>query len=77
MRRLVFVGGVFHRDGWEDGVLDDESPEFFRQSYAELSPDGIGHYDVVVAKLAGDARDRARAVAGSTCGRSTRSHPDP
>jgi pimeloyl-ACP methyl ester carboxylesterase len=52
VRRLVFVSGVFHRDGWEDGVLDDEPPEFFRQSYAELSPDGIGHYDVVVAKLA-------------------------
>ena len=42
MRRLVFVGGVFHRDGWEDGVLDDESPEFFRQSYTKLHrPNGI------------------------------------
>jgi pimeloyl-ACP methyl ester carboxylesterase len=51
VRRLVFVSGVFHRDGWEDEVLDDEPPEFFRQAYGELSPDGIGHYDVVVAKL--------------------------
>ena len=52
VRRLVFVAGVFHRDGWEDGVLDGEAPEFLRQSYAEISPDGAGHYDVVVAKLA-------------------------
>jgi pimeloyl-ACP methyl ester carboxylesterase len=33
-------------------VLDGEPPEFLRQAYGELSPDGIGHYDVVVAKLA-------------------------
>jgi pimeloyl-ACP methyl ester carboxylesterase len=52
VRRLVFVAGVFHHDGWEDGVLDGEPPEFLRQSYAENSPDGVGHYDVVVAKLA-------------------------
>jgi pimeloyl-ACP methyl ester carboxylesterase len=42
VRRLVFVAGVFHRDGWEDGVLDGEPPEFLRQSYRETSPDGIG-----------------------------------
>jgi pimeloyl-ACP methyl ester carboxylesterase len=52
VRRLVFVAGVFHRDGWEEGVLDGEPPEFLRQSYGEISPDGVGHYDVVVAKLA-------------------------
>jgi len=52
VRRLVFATGVFHRDGWEEGVLDDEPPEFLRQGYGEISPDGIGHYDVVVAKLA-------------------------
>src|SRR5271165_468708 len=52
VRRLVFVAGVFHHDGWEEGVLDDEPPEFLRQSYGELSPDGIAHYGVVVAKLA-------------------------
>jgi pimeloyl-ACP methyl ester carboxylesterase len=32
--------------------LDGEPPEFLRESYGELSPDGIGHYGVVVAKLA-------------------------
>jgi pimeloyl-ACP methyl ester carboxylesterase len=52
VRRLVLAAGVFHRDGWADGVLDGDPPEFLRQSYGELSPDGIGHYPVVVAKLA-------------------------
>lgn len=52
VRRLVFAAGVFHRDGWEAGVLDGEPPEFFRQNYSEVSPDGGDHYDTVVAKLA-------------------------
>jgi pimeloyl-ACP methyl ester carboxylesterase len=52
VRRLVFAAGVFHHEGWEKGVLDGEPPEFLRQAYGELSPDGTGHYDVVVAKLA-------------------------
>jgi pimeloyl-ACP methyl ester carboxylesterase len=52
VRRLVFAAGVFHRDGWHDGVLDGEPPDFLRASYGELSPDGIGHYEVVVGKLA-------------------------
>lgn len=51
-RRLVFFSGVFHHDGWAQGVLDGEPPEFFRDSYGELSPDGIDHYETVVAKLA-------------------------
>jgi len=64
VRRLVFVAGVFHRDGWEEGVLDGEPPEFLKQSYGEISPDGIGHYDVVVAKLAAmHAREPALAPA--------------
>jgi pimeloyl-ACP methyl ester carboxylesterase len=52
VRRLVFVAGVFHRNGWEDGVLDGDPPAFLRDSYAEISPDGVEHYDDVVAKLA-------------------------
>ena len=52
VRRLVFAAGVFHHEGWEEGVLDGEPPEFLKQSYGEISPDGIGHYDLVVAKLA-------------------------
>jgi pimeloyl-ACP methyl ester carboxylesterase len=52
VRQLVFAAGVFHHDGWEAGILDEEPPEFLRRSYAEVSPDGAGHYDAVVAKLA-------------------------
>ncbi|WP_125610054.1 alpha/beta fold hydrolase [Specibacter cremeus] len=52
VRRLVLVAGVFHYDGWLDGVLDGDPPSFLRQSYTELTPDGANHYDVVVAKLA-------------------------
>jgi pimeloyl-ACP methyl ester carboxylesterase len=52
IRRLVLAAGIFHRDGWHDGVLDGEPPDFLEASYAELSPDGAGHYSVVVAKLA-------------------------
>jgi pimeloyl-ACP methyl ester carboxylesterase len=52
VRGLVFAAGVFHRDGWEDGVLDGEPPDFLRQSYSEISPDGASHYEVIVAKLA-------------------------
>ena len=52
VRRLVFAAGVFHRDGWENGVLDGEPPDFLSQSYGEVSPDGPGHYEVIVAKLA-------------------------
>jgi pimeloyl-ACP methyl ester carboxylesterase len=52
VRRLVLAAGVFHHDGWEAGVLDEEPPEFLRRSYAEVSPDGAIHYDAVAAKLA-------------------------
>jgi len=52
VRRLVLVAGVFHHDGWDDGVLDGEPPDFLEASYSELSPDGPEHYAVVVAKLA-------------------------
>jgi pimeloyl-ACP methyl ester carboxylesterase len=58
VRRLVFAAGVFHRDGWADGVLDNDAdpPEFMRDSYAEISPDGREHFDVVMAKLADEHR---------------------
>ena len=52
VRRLVLATGVFHHDGWAEGVLDGEPPDFLERSYGELSPDGIGHYGVMVAKLA-------------------------
>ncbi|HEY4459781.1 MAG TPA: alpha/beta hydrolase [Pseudonocardiaceae bacterium] len=52
VKRLVLAAGVFHHDGWHDGVLDGDPPEFLRASYAELSPDGADHYPTIVAKLA-------------------------
>lgn len=54
VRHLVFVAGVFHRDGWAEEVLDTDQapPDFMRDSYAEVSPDGREHFDVVVAKVA-------------------------
>lgn len=52
--RLVLVAGVFHFDGWLPEVIDpsNQPPTFLASSYAELSPDGAGHYQVVVDKLA-------------------------
>jgi len=52
VKRVVFAAGVFHHNGWHDGVLDGDPPEFLRASYTELSPDGAEHYPVIVAKLA-------------------------
>jgi pimeloyl-ACP methyl ester carboxylesterase len=53
-RRLVLISGVFHRDGWVPGAIDPDAspPEVLARGYAELSPDGPGHYSVVSAKLA-------------------------
>lgn len=51
VRSLVFASGVFHRDGWLPGVLDGDPPEFFRDGYGEVSPDGVGHWEAVVEKL--------------------------
>jgi pimeloyl-ACP methyl ester carboxylesterase len=54
VRKLVFIAGVFHRDGWAPGVLDPDNtpPEFLEGLYGEVSPDGPDHYSVVVTKLA-------------------------
>ncbi|HXO08495.1 MAG TPA: alpha/beta hydrolase [Solirubrobacteraceae bacterium] len=53
VKRLVFVAGVFHRDGWAPGVVDgDQSPPaFLERLYGEISPDGADHYPAVVDKL--------------------------
>lgn len=54
IRRLVFVAGVFHHDGWTRGVIDPdaEPPEFLERLYGEVSPDGPEHYPAIVKKLA-------------------------
>ena len=52
--RLVLVAGVFHLNGWLPQVIDpnNKPPEFLARLYEEVSPDGAGHYPVVVDKLA-------------------------
>ena len=41
-------------DGWLPEVIDpnNEPPELLARFYEEVSPDGAGHYQVVVDKLA-------------------------
>jgi pimeloyl-ACP methyl ester carboxylesterase len=53
--RLVLVASVFHFNGWLPQVIDpnNEPPEFLARMYEEVSPDGVGHYQAVVDKLAG------------------------
>lgn len=52
--RLVLVAGVFHFQGWLPQVIDPNNgrPDFLARLYEEVSPDGAGHYQVVVDKLA-------------------------
>jgi pimeloyl-ACP methyl ester carboxylesterase len=54
VRKLVFIAGVFHLEGWLPEAIDPdlEPPDFLAASYAEISPDGPEHYPVVVEKLA-------------------------
>ena len=53
VRRLVFVCGVFHHEGWLPGSieLDEEADAFLGGWYAEVSPDGGEHWPVVKEKL--------------------------
>ncbi len=70
VRRLAFVAGVFHHEGWHPSAIDPDNtpPEFMAEAYGELSPDGIEHFPVVVEKMAAlhlvepalDAEDLAR-----------------
>lgn len=65
VRRLVLVAGVFHRDGWVPQAIDpdNEPPEFLRRLYGEVSPDGVDHYPVMVAKLAEMHQNEPRLTA--------------
>ncbi|MCC2316565.1 alpha/beta fold hydrolase [Cellulomonas chengniuliangii] len=42
VRDVVLVAGVFHRDGWEPGVLEEAEAVVapMADAYAEVSPDG-------------------------------------
>ena len=68
IRKLVFIAGVFHRDGWAPGVVDPDNapPEFLARVYSEVFPDGPEHYPVVVAKLAMYTEGPTRNIADMT-----------
>lgn len=53
VRRVALISGVFHRDGWIPAAIDpDTEPhEALARGYAQLSPDGAEHFEVVAAKL--------------------------
>jgi pimeloyl-ACP methyl ester carboxylesterase len=54
VERLACVAGPFNLGGWVPEAIDPANtpPDLFATSYGEVSPDGIGHYPVVVEKLA-------------------------
>lgn len=66
VRRLVFAAAVFHRDGWADGVLDNDAapPEFLRDSYAEISPDGREHFDATAPVIVTPCRRSSNRCPG-------------
>ena len=57
VRRLVLISGQYHVDGLQAGLLDgpDAVTEMVASplatAYGELSPDGVEHFPVVVAKV--------------------------
>ncbi|MER6343464.1 alpha/beta fold hydrolase [Streptomyces sp. NPDC001595] len=54
VRRLVMISGGFSKDGEaapDAGWDVDAIFEFLGPSYGEVSPDGIGHFKVVAAKI--------------------------
>ena len=57
VRALVFSEGVFHHDGWREGVLDPlpaDAEEFLAGLYGEVSPHGPGHWPSVWERLDGE-----------------------
>jgi pimeloyl-ACP methyl ester carboxylesterase len=70
VRRLVLADGVFHHDGWADGVLDldEETTEFFREYWGAVAPDGPDHFDVVAAKVDRSHREGPTLRAGDLAG---------
>jgi pimeloyl-ACP methyl ester carboxylesterase len=52
--RLVAISGPAHHHGWLPQAIDpaNQAPAFMHQAYGEVSPDGIEHYPVVLAKMA-------------------------
>ena len=68
VKRLVFVCGVFHHEGWLPGSieLDEEADAFLGDWYGEVSPDGREHWPVVEGQALRGAPDRAGADGRAT-----------
>jgi pimeloyl-ACP methyl ester carboxylesterase len=70
--RLVLVSAAFHRDGW---ILapsaDAELPPALVEMYGQVSPDGVAHLPVVLAKVAQSATEEPELtvaeLSGITC----------
>ena len=66
-RSLIFSEGVFHHDGWKQGVLDPlpaDVLEFLGGLYAQVSPHGAEHWPDVWARL-DDEHHRSPALSTS------------
>ena len=52
--RVACVSGPFHFTGWLPEAIDpaNGAPDGFAEMYGEVSPDGIGHFPVVVERMA-------------------------
>jgi len=52
--RLAAIAGPAHHQGWLPQAIDptNQAPAFMHQAYGEVSPDGVGHYPVVLEKMA-------------------------
>ncbi len=52
--RLLCAAGVYHYDGWHDGVIDPEAElsDEMADEYGAVSPDGREHFPIVARKLA-------------------------
>ena len=63
VKRLVFVCGVFHHEGWLPGSieLDEEADAFLGDWYGEVSPDGRGPLAGGQGQALRGAPDRAGA----------------
>ena len=76
VRRLAFVAGVFHHEGWHPSAIDPDNapPQFMAEAYGELSPDGIEHFPVVVEKMA-ELHLVEPALTADGAGRGSRARP--
>lgn len=64
IERLVLISGGFHHAGsLRPPSLPTDVPEALYQQYGQVSPDGIGHFPVVIGKVAAMAHEPTLTVA--------------